>query len=342
MSRDMDDSKLNNYGREHNSQKRGGNSRFSVVIKKKKEEAKPDNRAESGDRREQGSEGKRLYPFERRAAEGGSYGRGSRGENGRRGRGSFSEKFSKRERSGNGRPNFTRGGVMHVDASKEHNEREYIFDEENALLKIGDVGILKVKELTKIGAFLDIGLPKDILLPFREQTYGPKPGEDVLVYIYKDKSGRPAATMRVYSHLSAESVYEKDDIVEGMIYEISEKLGAFVAVDDKYFGLIPPSELYQGYKEGDRVECRVINRRDDGKLDLSPRKKAYQQMEEDAETVMEELVKNGGQLPYDDKSISAEEVKEIYHMSKAQFKRALGKLLKEKRVEISEGRITKL
>lgn len=344
-----EDEKLNNYGREFNSQKRGGNSRFSVVIKKEKP-AKPEREAVEQSREKNGSgaeepdsERKRIYPFERTGAEdmqGRRGGKNHREHFDRRRKGAseygkregFSDRFKGREFSGK-----PRRGIK-----KESFEENYVFDEEHALLKMGEVGALRVKEITKIGAFLDIGLPKDMLLPFREQTYGPKPGDEVLVYIYTDKTGRPAATMRVYSHLSADSAYEKEDTVEGIIYEISEKLGAFVAVDDKYFGLIPPSELYGDYKLGDRVVCRVLEKREDGKLDLSPRKKAYQQMDVDAELIYEELCKAGGRLDYDDKTISANEVQSIYHMSKAQFKRGLGRLMKEKRAEKRDGAIIKL
>ena len=376
MSRENDEAKLNNYGREFNSQRRGGNSRFSVVIKKKNDRAAEEKGHEDRSRDISFSEGnsedntskdndtserKRIYPFEKRR--GSSYGRVGEdserpergawrsdrdskrrgGFGGKRGREGFSDRYQKR---GTGDSSFSGGRGIRKgsfrDTARREPQREYVFDEENALLKVGEVGLLKVKEMTKIGAFLDIGLPKDVLLPFREQTYGPKPGEDVLVYIYRDKSDRVAATMRVYSHLSAQSPYNEDDTVEGIIYEISDKLGAFVAVDNKYFGLIPPSELYRDYKEGERVECRVLKKREDGKLDLSPRKKAYQQMDEDTEIIISELDKNNGILGYDDKSISAEEVSDIYHMSKAQFKRALGRLLKEGRVEIGDGCIKKL
>ncbi len=96
-----------------------------------------------------------------------------------------------------------------------------------------------MKEVGKIGAFLDMGLEKDLLLPYKEQTYKVRTGENVLVTLYIDKSKRLAATMRVYAHMSNQSPYKKDDQVTGIIYEFSDTLGAFVAVDKKYYGLIP-------------------------------------------------------------------------------------------------------
>ena len=107
------------------------------------------------------------------------------------------------------------------------------------LLCVGEVGKLKVSQVTKIGAFLDWGLEKDILLPYKEQTSRVKEGDEVLVTIYVDKSSRLAATMKVYKYLRTDSDYEKDDAVRGTVYEIREDFGAFVAVDDRFSALIP-------------------------------------------------------------------------------------------------------
>ena len=111
-------------------------------------------------------------------------------------------------------------------------------------LQVGEVAVLTVKDVAKIGAFLDMGLEKDLLLPFKEQNHKVRQGEQCLVALYIDKSKRLAATMNVYSYMSADSPYKKDDRVSGTIYEINENLGAFVAVDNKYYGLIPKKELY--------------------------------------------------------------------------------------------------
>ena len=207
------------------------------------------------------------------------------------------------------------------------------------ILKDGDVGILKVAEVTKIGAFLNNGVPKQILVPFREQICTPSEGDDVLVYIYRDKSGRQAATMRVYKFLDNNSPYKVDDKVQGFIYEINPKLGVFVAVDNKYFGMIPISEVYAKYKYGDIVEARVTKVREDGKLDLSGREKAYIAIEQDAEAVMYELKRNNGKLPYADKADAAF-IEETYAMSKNQFKRAVGHLFKQKLIMVDREKDT--
>lgn len=208
-------------------------------------------------------------------------------------------------------------------------------------LQVGECAVLTVKDVAKIGAFLDMGLEKDLLLPFKEQSHPVKKGEECLVALYVDKSCRLAATMKVYSHMSNESPYHADDEVRGRIYEINENLGAFVAVDYRYYGLIPKKEMFDCYHEGDEVVCRVMKVREDGKLNLSPRKKAYLQMGEDAEQMMKVLDKFGGVLPFNDKA-SPETIRQEFHMSKNAFKRAAGRLLKEGRIKITEKTIERL
>ena len=168
-----------------------------------------------------------------------------------------------------------------------------------------------------------------------------KKGEQCLVALYVDKSRRLAATMKVYSHMSNQSPYSQDDVVHGWIYEVNENLGAFVAVDNKYYGLIPKKEMFGDYHEGDQVECRVLKVRDDGKLDLTPRKKAHLQMSEDAEIILKRMEESGGVLPFTDKA-SPEKIKQELHMSKNAFKRAVGRLLKEGRIRITESTIERL
>lgn len=208
-------------------------------------------------------------------------------------------------------------------------------------IQVGEVGVLEVKDVAKIGAFLDMGLEKDLLLPFKEQNHKVKMGEKCLVALYVDKSRRLAATMRVYSYMSNESPYRKDDWVNGTIYEINENLGAFVAVDNRYYGLIPKREMYGEYHEGESVEARVIKVRDDGKLDLSPRDKAYVQINEDSERVLQVLDEFEGVLPFNDR-VSPEVIKREFNLSKNAFKRAVGHLLKEGKVKITEKTIERL
>lgn len=209
-------------------------------------------------------------------------------------------------------------------------------------LSVGETAVLTVKEVGKIGAFLDMGLEKDLLLPFKEQTHKVCQGESVLVALYIDKSKRLAATMNVYSYMDNHSPYKKDDNVAGIIYEINDTLGAFVAVDNKYHGLIPKKEVYDNYKPGDRINARVIKVREDGKLDLSPRQKAYIQMESDSDRVFKIIEEQfGGCLPFNDKA-DPELIKKEFSMSKNGFKRAVGHLLKDGKIKITDKTIEKI
>ena len=208
-------------------------------------------------------------------------------------------------------------------------------------LQVGETAVLTVKETGKIGAFLDMGLEKDVLLPFKEQTERVRPGQQCLAALYVDKSGRLAATMKVHPYLSGDSPYEKDDRVSGMVYEVSPQIGAFVAVDGRYYGLIPAKEFFGNVRPGDTVQARVTKVRDDGKLDLSLNEKAHIQMNTDAETVMEALEARGGVLPFTDKA-DPEIIRQEVAMSKNAFKRAVGHLLKEGRVRITGKTIEKV
>lgn len=202
-------------------------------------------------------------------------------------------------------------------------------------LTLGEIANLKVKQVTGIGAFLDWGLERDLLLPFGEQTVKVQEGDFCPVALYIDKSNRLCATMRIYGRLSADSPYKKDDKVQGVVYDIKEKLGVFVAVDNRYFGLVPPPEVFRRFNIGELVEGRVLEVRSDGKLNLSLRQKAYMQMDADAAVLLKELERSGGQLPFNDKSDS-ELIKAKFGMSKNAFKRAVGRLLKEGRIELDE------
>ena len=208
-------------------------------------------------------------------------------------------------------------------------------------LSLGEVAVLRVKENGKIGAFLDWGLEKDLLLPFREQVRKVRPGEECLVALYLDKSKRLCATMKVYHYLRTDSPYEKDQKVTGTLYEISDNFGAFVAVDNCYSALIPKKEPLGNARVGDTVEARVTEVLKDGKLSLSLREKAYIQMNEDAQKLLKLLEEQGGELPVGDKS-SPEKIKELTGMSKNEFKRAAGNLYKQRLIQVEEHQLYQL
>lgn len=202
-------------------------------------------------------------------------------------------------------------------------------------LTLEEPAVLTVTDTGRIGAFLDWGLEKELLLPFREQTAKVKKGDRVLAALYIDKTGRLCATMKVYGRLRKDSPYKKDDQVEGIIYEKSDNFGVFVAVDDCYSALIPRREAHGSLKVGDRIHARVVCVKEDGKLDLSLREKAFIQMDADAQMIYNRVKACGGRLPFTDKA-SPELIEKEFGISKNAFKRAVGRLLKGQKIQITE------
>ncbi len=207
--------------------------------------------------------------------------------------------------------------------------------------ELGGVAVMEVKEVSNIGAFLDWGLEKDLLLPFKEQSRRVAQGEKVLAAVYLDKSRRFCATMNVYEYLETDSPYQKGDRVTGTIYETEGNFGVFVAVDNRYSGLIPKREAAGNYRIGDMIQVRVTAVKPDGKLDLSPNERVEVQMDKDAELVMKVIEEYEGVLPFGEK-VSPEIIKREFGISKAAFKRAVGRLYKQGRIQIMENRIKKL
>lgn len=209
-------------------------------------------------------------------------------------------------------------------------------------LTLGTYGVLRVKEIGKIGAFLDWGLEKDLFLPFKEMRRKVEADDEVLVTLYIDKSQRLCASMKgLYNLLSTDSPYNKDDIVTGRVYEFSDNFGTFVAVDDKYSARIPNHEDHSYLRVGDIIEAKVVSVKPDGKLDLTLREKAYIQMDADAEKLMELLDSYAGVLPFSEKA-SPEVIKRETGLSKNAFKRAVGHLYKERKIDITDGKIRRV
>ncbi|MDR2546031.1 MAG: RNA-binding protein [Lachnospiraceae bacterium] len=206
-------------------------------------------------------------------------------------------------------------------------------------ITIGEVGRLRVVETTAIGAFLDWGLERDLFLPFREQTRMLNADEEVNVAVYLDKSDRLAATMKIYHYLATDSPYQKNDMVTGEIYEISGNFGIFVAVDHIYSALIPGDEAKDptlaALKVGDTVTARVSFVKPDGKLDITLREPMKLRISSDAERIISIITAEyQGVLPFNDKA-PPEKIQAVFAMSKSDFKRAVGNLLKSGRISIA-------
>ena len=239
-------------------------------------------------------------------------------------------------------PENTRvGDELEVFLYKDSKDR-LIATTNEPYLMLGQTAVLKVLEVGKIGAFLDWGLEKDLFLPFKEMTAKVQPEDEILVTLYIDKSRRLCATMKgIYDLLEKDSPYEKGMNVSGRVYEFSDNFGTFVAVDDKYSAMIPAFEDCSHLRIGDVIEARITNVKPDGKLDLTLREKAYLQMDADAQKVLEVIDEYAGVLPFNDKA-SPEVIKREIQMSKNAFKRAVGHLYKERKIEITAKSIRKL
>lgn len=201
---------------------------------------------------------------------------------------------------------------------------------------VGTLAKLEVTDVNpKLGAFMDWGLKKELLLPRGQQEIPVEVGKKYLVGIYEDSKGRLSVTMKIYKFLLPSTSIKKNDIVSGTVYRIEPNIGVFVAVEDRYFGLIPKIEYFKDYKVGDEIEARVIRVREDGKIDLTPRERAYIQIDEDAELILGKMRLLGDSFGFTDKS-SPEEIIDYFNMSKKAFKRAMGNLLKNGKVEKNE------
>ncbi len=227
-----------------------------------------------------------------------------------------------------------KGDILSVFIYRDSEDR-LIATMEKPYISLGEMARLRVTDVTNIGAFLDWGLAKDLFLPFKEQTHRVKKGEEVLAALYIDKSSRLCATMHIYEYLSTSGDFQKGDHVKGVVYQITDSFGAFVAVQDKYSALIPHNEMNQEIHVGDNLQARIKEVREDGKLTLSLQEKVKVQMGMDAEVILEKLEAAGGSLPFHDKT-SPEIIKREFRMSKNAFKRAIGRLMKQNRIEILE------
>ena len=225
------------------------------------------------------------------------------------------------------------GDILNVFVYRDSGDRP-IATLRKPKIELGEIKPLKVVAITKVGAFMDWGLEKDILLPYSEQITKVQIGRDYLVQLYLDKSNRLCATMKIYPKLESKTPFEVGEWVEGYLYQINPEIGAFLAVDLKYHGMIPMKELSGDFHCGEFVKARISEIKNDGKLILSPNRKAYKEIPKDAKEILNRLESAGGFLPYNDKTppnIIAKEFK----MSKASFKRAIGNLLKSHKIKIS-------
>ncbi|WP_411682633.1 S1 RNA-binding domain-containing protein [Clostridium thailandense] len=195
------------------------------------------------------------------------------------------------------------------------------------LATVGELAYLKVVSTTKIGSFVDFGLERDILVPFKEKLYGLQNNKFYLFYIYLDKTGRIAATTDIDRHLEDTDKYASGDHVKGIVYGFQTNKSAMVAVDNMYRGVILKHEYFSEINPGDVLDLTVLKIYEDGKLGLTPRKSGKIERTELQDSILEYLKAHDNFMPFNDKS-SPEKIYDAFHVSKNNFKNALGGLMK--------------
>ena len=231
-------------------------------------------------------------------------------------------------------PELKPGDIIDVFLYKDSKDRP-VATTNKPYLAMGQFAQLECVEVTEIGAFLDWGLEKDLFLPHREMTVPVQRGNRYLVALYLDKSKRLCATMKLYHLLKTGGPFVKDQQVAGTIYDKKEGLGYFVAVHNAYSGLIPMQEAYGKLYIGKEIKGRIIEVREDGRLTLAVRDKIPQQMDEDAETLIGLMETRDRRIPFNDRA-NPDIIYQYTGMSKAAFKRAVGRLLKQGLIEITD------
>jgi predicted RNA-binding protein (virulence factor B family) len=197
-------------------------------------------------------------------------------------------------------------------------------------LELGEVAFLAVTDVARVGAFVDWGLPKELLVPFAEQTRDLNVGERHPVGLYVDKTGRLAGTMRVSEMLaSGREGLALDEWIEGEAWRNDPDIGLFVLAERRWVGLVPASEPH-ALTRGERARFRVTTLLPDGKVELSLRGLAHEELEGDARKILAVLgqraaVRVGNHSTPD-------EIRAVFGLSKKAFKRAVGRLLKEQAV----------
>jgi len=200
------------------------------------------------------------------------------------------------------------------------------------------LSVLKVKDVTKIGAFLDWGLEKDLFLPFAEQENRVQKGDQVAVCLRLDKrTDRLFASAKINGTTQREVTVKEGEEVDLQIGRKSE-LGYQVIINHLHVGLLFHSEVFRALSQGDRVKGFIKCIREDGKIDVSLQKQGYAQVVDSQVFLLEKLQENDGVLPLTDKS-DPEEVARELRMSKKVFKKCVGALYRQKKIKIEADRI---
>ncbi len=215
-------------------------------------------------------------------------------------------------------------------------EDRYIATTETPYATVGEFALLKVVAVNQVGAFLDWGLLKDLLVPFKEQKQKMDVGRSYVVYLYIDEeSQRIAASNKLNKFLDlAPPEYTEGDEVDLMITQKTD-LGYKAIVNSQHWGVLYENEIFQPLRVGQKVKGYIKKIREDEKIDLALQPAGYEKIPDLAEILLQELKKNNGFLPLNDKS-SAEDIYDRFGVSKKSFKKAVGNLYKKRLITIEK------
>lgn len=226
-----------------------------------------------------------------------------------------------------------------IDVFLYHNSKSELVATTKKVPTVGQIAYLQVKSITKIGAFLDWGLEKDLFVPLAEQHRPFEVGKSYIVYLYLDKvSGRITASSKVNKFITD---YAGDELKPNQEVDLvianSTNIGYKAIINSSYWGIIYSTEVFRRLSFGQSIKGYIKNIRDDGRIDLSLQL-VHKDLDKNAELVEKYLIEHNGSAPFNDKSNPNDIVRE-FGISKAAFKRAIGTLLKKKKIVIRESGI---
>lgn len=221
------------------------------------------------------------------------------------------------------------------------NDNQPVATTQRALAQVGECAWLKVVSESRVGAFLDWGIPKDLLVPFAEQVRPMHVGRHQLVYVYRDNSGRLAASSRLNRFVrdQAEGLKERDAVQ--LIIADRTDLGVKAVVNHQFWGLLYADELLTPVRKGQRLTGYIKRLREDGRIELSLQQPGYAKVGGITEQILERLQQSGGYLPLNDKS-PPELIYTMFAVSKGAFKQAVGALLKQRKIVFERDGIRRL
>lgn len=232
--------------------------------------------------------------------------------------------------------NFEIGDEMIVFVYLDHEERPVATTLEPYIL-LNEFALLRVNYINQVGAFMDWGMEKDILVPFKEQARPMEKGKRYLVYLYMDeKTNRLVASSKTNQFLNNEQLsVEKGEEVDLIVSHITE-IGINVIINEKHKGLLYKDEVYDdAIRTGDRMRGYIKTIRPDNKIDVSLQIQGYENVEPNAQKILDELKASRGFLRLHDNS-HPEDIKTVLKMSKKTFKKAIGSLFKQQLIDIKE------